>query len=113
MLRARSPKRKVGGPYIIVYKVWDEEEGYGWSICALDYDGDPRLGIRWWGLPEPNGNLPGFPGPKHQPKWLILPEEISEGVLTSLPIHPKVLHAIRRFLAGAADGADLEKLSEQ
>ena len=102
MLRARTPIGKVRGPYIILHKEW-YPDNYGWSICALHYEGNPRLGIRWWAPPGPGEDLPGYPGARNRPQWFILPYEICEGVLSGLPIHPSVLSAVRRFLAGEDD----------
>ncbi|GAB6392219.1 MAG: hypothetical protein MdMp014T_1592 [Treponematales bacterium] len=46
ILGIKSPRSRIGGPYCVVYK--DVEERF--AIVALDWDGKPRLGIRWfWG----------------------------------------------------------------
>ncbi len=75
ILEINSPRRNVGGPYIVVFKSLEER----WAIVAMDWDGEPRLGIRWfWG----NG---GNPFSSANPIWLVIPPSLSKSVLLEAP----------------------------
>jgi hypothetical protein len=53
ILELNSPQSRVRGPYVVVFKELEER----WAIVAMDWEGKPRLGIRWfWGN---NGNPQG------------------------------------------------------
>lgn len=88
ILSVCSPKNIVGGPYEVVYKT-----DY-WAIVTLDYDGTPRLGIRWFigemGTPSARGNA----------TWFVLPEELYGGILSVLPLTPSRRDKINSFLIG-------------
>ena len=94
ILQLASPKESVGGPYAVVYKNMPER----WAIVALDWDGEPRLGLRWfWGS---GGN----PLSSAHPTWLIVPPSLSRGVLASLPVSHTFYRRIDDFLAGTIAG---------
>jgi len=88
ILSVCSPKNMVGGPYEVVYKA-----DY-WAIVTLDYDGTPRLGIRWFigemGTPSARGNA----------TWFVLPEELYNSILSGLPLTPSQHDKINSFLIG-------------
>ena len=94
ILQLRSPQESVGGPYAVVYKNLQER----WAIVALDWNGEPRLGIRWfWG-----GG--GNPFSSAHPTWLVVPPSLSRGILASLPL-PQIFHSkIDSFLSGKISG---------
>ena len=97
ILSLNSPKNSVGGPYSVVYK--DVEQR--WAIVALDWDGEPNLGIRWfWG----NGGNPFSSG---NPTWLILPSPIINSILNGLPLDFKFRKLIESFLNSETRGIDL------
>lgn len=51
LLKMYSPKASVGGSHKVVSKSLEER----WLIVAMDWDGEPRLAMRWfWG----NGGNP-------------------------------------------------------
>lgn len=93
-----SPKDKVGGPYAIVIKN-DKEE---WAIVALDWDGTPTLGMRWF-----NSDL-GFPSTFGNSTWIIIPEELHRGLLTSVSLKTAV--HVQDFLSGKITGDELKEL---
>lgn len=94
ILALNSPKTSVGGPYKVVYKNIDER----WVIVALNWEGEPRLGIRWfWG----NG---GNPFSSANPIWLVVPSSLSNSILNGLPLDFKFHSQIVDFLAGKIAG---------
>ena len=67
ILKINSPKNCLDGPYEVIYKNIEER----WAIVSLDWENEPRLGIRWfWGT---SGN----PISTGHPTWFILPEIFS------------------------------------
>lgn len=97
ILGLNSPKNSVGGPYRVVYKNTEER----WVIIALDWDGEPRLGIRWfWG----NGGNPFSSG---NPTWLVIPNSLSNSILNGLPLDFKFHKNIEDFLSRRINGTDL------
>ena len=98
ILEINSPKDEVGGPYVVVFK---ELEGR-WAIVAMNWDGEPRLGIRWfWGS---SGN----PLSSGHPTWLVIPPELSKSILFGLPLAHKFSDTLEEYLTGKISG---EKLS--
>jgi hypothetical protein len=99
ILSLSSPRRSVGGPYAVVYKNLNER----WAIVALDWDAEPRLGIRWfWGS---GGN----PFSSSYPTWLVIPPSLSKGVLASLPLPHTFHRMLDDFLAGVITGDELRR----
>ena len=94
ILKINSPKESVGGPYVVVYKNLEDR----WAIVALDWDGKPRLGIRWfWG-----GG--GNPFSSAHPTWLIIPSSLSNSILNGLPLDFGFRKKIEDFLSGDING---------
>lgn len=89
ILKINSPKNKVGGPYFVIFKETQER----WAIVALKWDNQPRLGIRWF---FGNGGNPFSTG---YPIWLIIPPQLSLGILSTLPIEFKFRKVIEDFLS--------------
>jgi|SRR5215218_2087052 len=101
ILSLSSPRTNVGGPYAVVYKSVVER----WAIVALDWDAEPRLGIRWfWG-----GG--GNPFSSSHPTWLVIPPSLSRGMLASLPLPHKFHRMLDDFLAGVMTGNELRRKS--
>jgi len=99
ILKINSPKISVGGPYQVVYKNLNER----WAIVALDWEGKPSLGIRWfWG----NG---GNPFSSAHPIWLIIPASLTKNILGGLPIDYKISGKIDDYLRGKINGNELKK----
>jgi len=98
ILEINSPRNNVGGPYVVVYKNLEER----WAIVALDWDGEPRLGIRWfWG----NAGNPFSSG---YPIWLVVPPSLSRNILSGLPLNHKFSGRLDDFLTGKIQGIDLK-----
>ena len=97
ILEINSPKKSVGGPYVVVFKNIDER----WAIVALDWDKEPRLGIRWfWG----NGGNPFSSG---NGTWLVIPPSLSKNILSGLSIEHKFYTKIDKFLSGEIKGENI------
>ncbi|MEM7656578.1 MAG: hypothetical protein AAF399_10650 [Bacteroidota bacterium] len=97
ILAINSPKDRVGGPYKVVYKDTVDR----WAIVALDWEGKPTLGIRWfWG----NGGNPFSSG---HPIWLVIPSQLLHTTLTGLPLAYGFRKKIEDFLAGKISGSQL------
>lgn len=103
ILEINSPRDSVGGPYVVVYKSFEER----WVIVAMDWDGKPRLGIRWfWGKA-------GTPLSTGYPIWFVMPPSLSKNTLSGLPINHKFSGKIDDFLTGKINGADLKREKEE
>ncbi len=97
ILEINSPKKMVGGPHVVVFK---ELEGR-WAIVAMDWTGEPRLGIRWfWG---DSGN----PSSRRYPTWLVIPPELSKSILFGLPLAHKFSGRLEEYLTGKISGEAL------
>ena len=97
ILSINSPKSSVGGPYCVVHKDTDER----YAIVALDWDGVPSLGMRWfWG----NG---GNPFSSAHPTWLVVPSGLLNSILNGLPLDFTFRRNIDKFLGGELPGSDL------
>ena len=100
ILKINSPKDSLEGPYTVVFKNIQER----WAVVALDWEGEPRLGIRWfWG----NGGNPFSSG---NGTWLVVPQSLSRNILSGLPIDHKFSAAIDDFLSGKIEGKMLKKI---
>lgn len=97
ILSLNSPKKSVGGPYKVVFK----NENERWAIVAMDWDGEPVLGMRWfWG----NG---GNPFSNATPIWLVIPSTLSNSILNGLPLQFKFHSKVEDFLSGKISGMQL------
>lgn len=98
ILAMNSPRRLVGGPYVVV------RSNDFWAVVALDYDKEPRLGIRWIddeiGTPQSHGF----------PTWFIVPPDFNEMFIWELHVDVKRACAIYDFLNGRIDGETLKSL---
>ncbi len=99
ILAIRSPEEHCGGPYKVIYKNTNNR----WVVVAIEWDGQPRLGIRcFYG-----GG--GSPLSSSHATWFIIPEELTNTILNGLTVNHKLLDAVQKFLAGDMTG---ESLSE-
>ncbi len=97
ILKIDSPKANLSGPHIVVFKNLEER----WAIVALDWDGEPRLGIRsFWG----NGGNPFSSG---HGTWFVIPPFLSKNILCGLPIDHAFSGRLESFLCGKISGAQL------
>ena len=98
ILRINSPKDSCGGPFIVVSK----NETHRWAIVALEWEGEPTLGIRWFwsqmGTPSSRGNA----------TWFIIPSELHNAILNGIPLDFKFRDKINRFLSGEINGNQLK-----
>ena len=87
ILKIKSPRNRLSGPYVVVTKDINNR----WSIVALLwYNKRNGLGIRWF-----HGRT-GNPFSR-QSTWLIIPEELQEGVINLLQSDTNKT-ALRKFL---------------
>ena len=99
ILRLGSPRENVEGPYVVVYKDLKAR----WAVVALDWDSEPRLGIRWfWGSA-------GNPFSSGHPTWFVVPPSLSRSILAGLPLDHTFQRGIDDFLAGEISGDELPK----
>lgn len=97
VLKLSSPRRSVGGPYKVVFTHIPER----YVIVALDWDGKPGLGIRWfWGAK-------GNPCSTGYPTWFIYPSELVYSLLNGLPLAYAERRQLDRYLAGEIPGTAL------
>lgn len=98
ILGINSPKANVSGPYAVVFK--DDAERY--AIVALDWNSEPRLGMRWF---YGNG---GNPFSSVHPTWFIIPPFMTKSILSGLPILHIFSTKIDDYLSGNISGKDLK-----
>lgn len=99
ILKLKSPKTSVGGPYVVVFKNIEER----WAIVALDWDNEPRLGIRWF---RGGG---GNPFSSANPTWLIIPSELTNSILNGLPLNYDFRKSLEKYLSGEIEGKIIKK----
>ena len=98
ILSIDSPKLKTDGPYVVIFK--DEENR--WAIVALDWEKEPRLGMRWfWGER-------GYPHSRQFRTWFHIPCELTNSILNGLPIRHDQLALVQKYLVGEIDGPTLQ-----
>lgn len=97
VLSIQSPRSSVGGPYKVIYKHLDER----FAIVALDWDGKPSLGIRWFWGPKGNPCSTGYP------TWFIYPSELVYSLLNGLPLDYSERRQLDRYLSGKIQGIEL------
>jgi hypothetical protein len=98
ILEINSPQKSIKDPYVVVHKNLVDR----WAIVAIDWDGKPHLGIRWfWG----NGGNPISTG---YAVWFVLPTSLSKSMLSGLPLGHEFSAKIDDFLAGKIKGTELK-----
>lgn len=97
ILQIDSPRDRLSGPYAVVFKNLAER----WAIVAFDWEGEPRLGMRWfWG----GGGNPFSSG---HGTWLVIPPSLSRSLLAGLPIDHAFSGKVDDFLCGRIEGSEL------
>lgn len=99
ILGINSPKKQIKGPYLIVHKNFAKK----WAIVAIDWEGIPHLGIRWF-----HGKK-GVPISSSHPIWFIIPDELNSSILNGLNLEKRILLLINQFLSGSLSGKKLTK----
>ncbi len=98
ILQINSPREALSGPYIVVFKNMEER----WAIVAFEWEGNPRLGIRWFW--DGSGN----PVSCGHGTWLVIPPSLSKNILSGLPIDHVFSSKIDAFLCGNITGEQLK-----
>lgn len=94
ILSINSPRKNVLGPWLVVYK----DESKRWAIVVMGWknDGDkeytPCLGIRWFYGGQ------GTPSVRGYATWLVIPNELTDAVLSKLPLAPQHRQKINELL---------------
>jgi hypothetical protein len=97
ILAINSPKELVGGPYKVVYK--SKDKANKWAIVALDWNGGPCLGIRWFHATM------GNPVSTGHPTWFIIPDPLNHAILDC--VAQLQAERIKQFLEGKISGEEL------
>lgn len=94
-----SPKSELKGPWFVVHK----DMAKRWAIVAMHWNGNPRLGIRWFLRKQGTPSVRGFA------TWFVIPKELSIAVLKGLPISPDLYEKTNNFLSGKIDTDKLKQ----
>ena len=100
ILTIKSPEDHLAGPYKVIYK----DSNNRWVIVAIEWDSQPRLGIRWF------YGRGGSPLSSSHATWFVIPEQLTNTLLNGLTIDHKLLAAVNEFLAGDMAGEDFSKV---
>ena len=102
ILKIDSPSQRVEGPWIVVHKDITNR----WAIVALDWDGKPSLGIRWF-----YGNS-GTPISSSYATWFIIPEDLVPSIMSGfvgLYVSARVLSEVQQYVQGEITGSELRE----
>ena len=97
ILAIDSPKDMVGGPYFVVHK--NSEERY--ALVALEWCGEPAIGIRWF------WDTVGNPQSSSFPTWTIIPTAFYRTLQEHFPLNIKHKNPVEDFLTGKITGEEL------
>lgn len=97
ILAINSPESMVEGPYLVIHK--DAEQRY--ALVALDWNGEPGIGIRWFWESVGNPQSSGFP------TWTVLPGDLYRTLHNHFPLDAKKAHHVDKFLRGEITGEQL------
>jgi hypothetical protein len=98
ILEINSPQESVGGVYAVVYKNLSDR----YAIVAMDWDGKPHLGIRWF------WSSMGNPVSREYSTWFVVPTSLSRNMLSGLPLDHEFSRKVDDFLAGKIKGTELK-----
>lgn len=101
ILEINSPQDTINGVYAVVYK--DISKRY--AIVAMDWDGSPSLGMRWF------HSTGGHPVAHDYATWFLIPAALSLNMLLGLPLSHKFSRTIDDFLAGKITGEELRQIT--
>lgn len=90
ILSINSPQNRLKGPWFVVYKNVIKR----WAIVVMHWEGNPCLGIRWFWRSQ------GTPSVRSYGTWLVVPDEISNTILTKLPISTSIREKTLDILKG-------------
>lgn len=99
ILQINSPKKLIGGPYRVVYKSIPDR----WAVVAFCWNGNPRLGLRWFW--DTNGN----PSSHGHATWLVIPPKLQNAVLEELSLDIQFKDKLNGFLSGKISGKELSE----
>jgi len=97
ILAINSPESRVNGPYLVVHK--DAKQRY--ALVALDWDKQPRVGIRWFWDAVGNPQSTGYP------TWTVLPNDLYRKLHGGFSLSAKNARLVEKFLAGKMTGEQL------
>jgi len=97
ILSINSPESMVGGPYLVMHK--NPEQRY--ALVALDWNGEPKIGIRWFWESVGNPQSSGFP------TWTILPDDLYRTLHNHFPLDAKNACHVNKFIVGDMTGEQL------
>jgi hypothetical protein len=102
ILKIKSPKKSVTkGPFCIVFK--DDDEKERWAIVALEWENEPRLGMRWFWSSN------GFPARGKHALWMVIPPKLAIIILDGLSDDNVFKSKIIQFLNSKISGNQLKK----
>ena len=97
VLKIPGPQDEMRGPHRVVHIQNTEDR---WALVTLEWWIDdleawkPCLGLRWF-----HGNS-GYPvAARGWARWMVIPSELSRGILDTLPLYPQDRAEIDAFLA--------------
>jgi len=102
ILSINSPESAVGGPYLVIHR--DAKQRY--ALVALDWGGEPSIGIRWFWGDVGNPHSRGFP------TWTVLPNDLYRTLQKHFPLNVKNAHHVEKFLIGEIAGEQLRSQCE-
>lgn len=94
ILGINSPRANLEGPFVVVHKNLEER----WAVVAINWDGEPRIAMRWFWA---NGGNPFSSG---HPTWLVIPPSLSKSILSGLPLDHAFSTKVDDFLSGKLPG---------
>lgn len=97
VLEVRSPKSRLGGPYMVVYRDLHQR----WAVVAMEWDGEPVLGMRWF------TEACGTPSSRGFPTWMVIPCALYDSILASLNLTADLRRKVDDFLVGEVNGNEL------
>ena len=101
ILKINSPKNRVSGPFVLVYKNIKSR----WALVAFSWDKKPQLGLRWF------WDNAGMPISRGHSTWLVVPQELTTTILNGLPLNAAFRAKIDDFLSGKISGLELKGMS--
>lgn len=98
ILSINSPKNSLKGPWFVVHC----DVTNRWAIVIMHWNDEPRLGIRWF------YGTSGTPSVRGYATWLVIPDSLSEAILSKLPISPSLRKRIDAILRNEYSISELQ-----
>lgn len=89
ILSINSPKDIIKGPFAILHK--DQEDR--WAAVALLWNGQPRIGIRWFWPPKGNPLSHGCR------TWFIVPPLLNDSIIQKFALNSEQKLLVDNFLS--------------